>query len=70
MEQPTLDRGALQHRALPRLEAIDPGREERLDRRRHALVRRLGIVGEHREHLLDEQRIALGGVDDPIAKRR
>ena len=70
VEQPTFDRGALQHRTLPRLEAIDPGREERLDRRRHRLVRNLGIVGEHGEHLLDEQRIALGGVDDPVAKRR
>ena len=70
VEQPTFDRGALQHRTLPRLEAIDPGREERLDRRRHRLVRNLGIVGEHGEHLLDEQRIALGGMDDPVAKRR
>ena len=69
VEQPTFDRSALQHRALPRLEAIDPGREERLDRRRHRLVRSLRIVGEHGEHLLDEQRIALGGVDDPVAKR-
>ena len=31
---------------------------------------RVGIVGEHGEHLLDEQRVALGRVDDAIAKRR
>ena len=36
VEQPTLDRGALQHRPLARLEAVDAGGEERVDRRRHA----------------------------------
>ncbi len=44
--------------------------EERVNRRGHALVCRVGVVGEHREHLLDEQRVALGRVDDAAAELR
>ena len=69
VEQPPLDRSALEHRPLTRLEPVDAGREERLNRRRHGVVCCLGIVGEHGEHLLDEQRVALGRVDDAIAER-
>ena len=39
-----------------------------MNRRGHAGVGRVGIVGEHCEHLLDEQRVALGGADDAIAE--
>ena len=70
VEQPAFDRSALEHRPLVRLEPVDAGREQRLDRRRHGVVCGVGIVGEHREHLLDEQRVALGRVDDAIAERR
>ena len=70
VEQPPLDRSALEHRPLTRLEAVDAGGEERMNRRRHGVVCRVGIVGEHGEHLLDEQRVALGRVDDAIAERR
>ena len=50
-----------------RLELVEPRREQRLDRRRDgdlAVARRL----EHRDHLLDEQRVAFGGVADPLAQ--
>ena len=62
-------RRALEHRPLARLEAVDARREKRVNRRRHGLVCGVGIVGEHGEHLLDEERVALGRVDDAIAER-
>ena len=70
VEQPTLDGRALEHRPLARLEPVDASPEERLDRRRHGLVCGVGVVSQHCEHLLDEQRVPLGRVDDAITKRR
>ena len=68
MEEPPLDRGALDDRTLLGLEAVDARREQRLDRRRHGRVGCLRVVGEHREQLLDEERIALGRLDDPALR--
>jgi hypothetical protein len=70
VEQPPLHRSALKHRALTRLEPVDAGGQERMNRCGQGLVCGLGVVGEHREHLLDEQRIALGCVDDAFAEPR
>ena len=63
------DGSALQHRALGRLELVEAGGEQRLDRRRHADVP-VGGVPDERDHLLDEQRVALGAAPDPLTERR
>ena len=67
MEDLALDRGELEHAPLRRLELIEPGGQQRLDRRGHdhLAVRRLGT---HRDHLLDEQRIPAGRAQDPVAQ--
>ena len=70
MEQPAFDRGALEDRALGGLEAVDAGREERGDRRGDCLHTGVGIVRQHREQLLHEQRIALGRSEHPFAQLR
>ena len=48
---------ALDHRALPVLEPVEAGREERLDRRRHGKHAAFAFLGCHRGHLLDEERV-------------
>ncbi len=48
-------------------ERIQARGEESLDRGRHLVGRR--SVGDHREQLLDEQRVALGDVSDARARR-
>ena len=70
MEQPALDGGALQHGPLARLQAVDARGEQRMDRRRHRLVAGVGIVGEHGEHLLDEERVPLGRTNDALPETR
>ena len=46
------------------LNRLVAGREKRMNRRRNRLCCGAGIVGEHGEHLLDEQRVALGRAND------
>ena len=59
------DRAALEHRALSRPEPVEPRREQRLDRLGH---RPLTCAFEREgKKLFEEQRIALGGVDDAVA---
>ena len=67
MERSALDRAALEHVPLPGIELIQPRREQRLDRRRNGdlVVARLL---QQRDHLLDEQRVAFGGLLDPGAE--
>jgi hypothetical protein len=67
VEEPALDRCALHHSALLGLEAVDARREKRLDRGWNGVRAGAWIVGKHGEHLLDEQRVALGGLHDPAA---
>src|SRR5579884_1303426 len=55
VEDLALDRPALEDVALGELEIVEPRREQRVDRRRHDDVARRRL-GEHREHLLDEER--------------
>ncbi len=67
MEDLALDRAALEHGALVGRESVEPGREQRVDRRRHGdLAVRLP---RELNHLLDEERIAAGGVSDPSNER-
>jgi hypothetical protein len=71
------DGGRLDDGALLRPQEIQTGREKRLDRRRHrdlldtsrrhpppVLLPEDAFVDHHREHLLDEERVPLGGLDD------
>ena len=66
VEDLALDRAALEHASLGRLELVEPGREQRLQRRRDddLAVRLAG----HRDHLLDEERVAARGASDPLAQ--
>ena len=68
MEHLALDRAPFEHAPLARLELVEPRREECLDRRGHdhLAARR---VGQHRKHLLDEERVSLGGLGNARAQR-
>ena len=58
-------RCSLDHCALLGVETVQAGREESVDRRRDREIRRARpVLGEHCEHLLDEERIALGRIGD------
>ena len=65
MKEAALDGAALEDPALRRLELVDPRREQRVDRGRDGDVPAAGILDE-RDHLLDEERVALGRVADPL----
>ena len=80
-ERPADDRPALDHGALRRLEPVQAGGDQCVDRRRDrdprqvaadapAAVLRLqhAVVDEHPEDLLDEQRVALADGGDPGAR--
>ena len=66
MEDLALDGAALEHVALVGLELVEPCREQRLQGGRDDDVA-VGPDG-HREHLPDEERVAAGGVGDPLAQ--
>src|SRR6266571_8725323 len=63
VEDATLDRATLEHAALFLVQLVEASREERLDRRRH-LDSPTGRAAHEREHLLQEERIALCGRRD------
>ena len=65
VEDLALDRAALEHPALGLVELVEPGRQQRLQRRRHVDV---PVLGGHREHLRDEERVAARSVGDPLAQ--
>ncbi len=65
VEHAAFDRPALEHGALGRLELVEPRGEQRLDRRRHRDVPVARLLHE-RDHLLDEQRVPLGRLPDPV----
>ena len=60
------DCGAFDHGPLLRLEPVEAGGEKSVDRRRNReVVRGRAVLGQHREHLLDVERVALRGLCDP-----
>ena len=65
VEDLALDGAALEHPALGLVELVEPSRQQSLQRRRHVDVR---ILGRHREHLRDEERVAARGAGDPLAQ--
>ena len=69
VEQLALERGAFYDGALVRLEAVDARGEQRLDRRRNANLPEV-VLGAHRQHLLDEQRVAFGCLEEALAQVR
>ena len=66
MEDLALDRAALEDVTLGGVELVEPGGQQSMDRRRYGDVR-LVLLGEHRHHLFDEERVARRGVEDPVA---
>ena len=66
VEHPTLDGAALEHSSFRRIELIEARRKERLDRRRHR-DGGAGRIPHEADHLLDEEGIPLGRVDDAAA---
>ena len=66
MEDLALDRAALEDASLGRLELVEPRGEQRVQRRRDDDLA-LRLAG-HRDHLLDEERVAACGARDPLAQ--
>jgi hypothetical protein len=69
VERPALDRRAVEDGALGGRKAVDACREQRLDRRGRP-GRDLARLVEHRDHLLEEERVALGRREQPRAVGR
>ena len=65
VEHLAFDGAALEHGALRPVELVEAGCEQRLQRRRHL---DLAVVGglHHRCHLFHEERVAAGGLQDPL----
>ena len=63
VEDPALDRTALEHGPLGNVELVEPGRHERLNGGRDTDLAILGIADE-RQHLLDEERVPFGCLHD------
>ena len=70
MEDLALDRSALHDDAHVAVERVDPGLEQRVDRGRNGDLAVAAVLAHHREHLLDEERVAGGGGRDPLAQLR
>jgi hypothetical protein len=68
MEEVPLDRAALEHRALARVELVETRGQERLDRRRDADLCLAARGAYERVHLLEEERIPLGDRDDALTQ--
>src|SRR5439155_22014623 len=67
VEHLSLDRAALDRRTLLRLQAVEPRRDERVNRRGNLHV---GVVlTDQCGELLDVERVALRGLEDPRAQR-
>jgi hypothetical protein len=64
VEEPSFDGAELDHRPLLPGEPIDRSRQQRLQGRRHLELAVSGL-GVHRDELLDEEGVPLGGLDDP-----
>ena len=70
MEHLALDRAALHHHAHVAVERVDAGLEERMDRRRNDDLAVAAVLTNHREHLLDVERVAGRGDRDALPQLR
>ena len=68
VEHLALDRRALEHDPELRVERVDPRLEERGDRRGNGEVVSVAALAHHRDHLLDEERVASRRRGDPLAR--
>ncbi len=66
VEDLALDRAALEHRALVRIELVEAGRKQRPQAGRDGDVA-FGLAC-HRHHLGEEERVAARGMGDPCAQ--
>ena len=66
VEHPALHRSALHHPPFLAVQPVEPRGQERLDGQRDVGAGGL-VLAQHRQHLLDEQRVALGRRDHPLA---
>src|SRR5690348_8967666 len=64
VEQLPFDRTALEHRTLVRVQLVEPSGKQCLDRRRH-FDAPVGAGAHEREHLFQEERIAVRSGSDP-----
>ena len=69
VEDTPLDGASLQHSAFSWLELVDPRGEQGLNRSRHSDLAVARVLDE-RDHLLDEERIPLRRVADPLLEIR
>ena len=67
MEHLALDRTALHHHPDVAVERVDARLQEGVDRRRNGDLAVATVFPHHREHLLDEERVAGGRGRDPLA---
>ena len=67
VEEPPSTEPRSSHRALLLGEPVDARREQRLQGRRH-LELAVAALRLHRDELLDEERVALGCLDDPLPR--
>ena len=67
VEDLALDRAALEHGPLGRRELVEPGGEQRLERRRDDHLAAPVAVVRHHQHLADEQRVPPGRPRDLLA---
>ena len=67
MEDAPLDRAPLEHVPLGRIQLVEAGGQQCLDRRRHGDLA-ASRLGHERDHLLDVERVPLGRVEDPAAQ--
>ena len=65
VEDLALDGAAADHVPLAGAEPVEPGLEERLNRRRDDDLSLAAVLAHGGEHLLDEQRISVRGLQDP-----
>ena len=65
MKGAPFDRRPLDHRALIRRQSVDACGEHGLDRRRNG-AGAIARLGPHRHHLLKEQRVSFGGLEQPL----
>jgi len=65
LENPPNDRPSLGDRSFGRRQPIDPRRHQRFDRWRDR-KRRVACLDDEADHLLDEKRVTLGDLEDPL----
>ena len=69
VEHLPLDGTTTDHVAFLRAEPVEAGLQERLDRRGHGDLSLRAALADHRDHLLEEERVSAGRGEDPGPRR-